>query len=274
MRKRWTALLPSALASASVLALTGAAALSFGFVTQAQAQSDPTCAALVITGHPSYQPVAWAVQGKIVGAAPNLVSAIAANLGVKDVVSKDLGSWEGAQAAVRDGQADVIFGIYKNDARAAYLDYVEPPFMMDPASIVVRKGGGFAFAKWADLKGRTGVTNAGESYGDAFDAFMANELTVARAAGVDKTFAALMARQADYMIIGLFPGRDEVRKLGLSDKVEFLPMEVVSAAMYVAFSKRSKCGALRSGFSAGIKTAVDGGAMRQLLEAADTRLAQ
>jgi ABC-type amino acid transport substrate-binding protein len=62
-------------------------------------------------------------------------------------VSKDFGSWEGAQQAARSGQADVIFGIYKNDARALYLDYIEPPFMMDPASIVVRKGTGFAFAQ-------------------------------------------------------------------------------------------------------------------------------
>ena len=268
MCKRWNLLGPSA------SLLTGVVALSFGFVAQAHAQSDPVCAALVITGHPSYPSVAWAAQGRIVGAAPSLVSGIAAKLGVKDVASKDFGSWEGAQAAVRDGRADVIFGIYKNDARAVYLDYLEPPFMMDPASIVVRTGTGFAFAEWSDLKGRKGVTNIGESYGDKFDAFMAKELTVARAAGVDKAFAALLAQQADYLIIGLFPGREEARKLGVADKVEFLPKELVSAAMYVAFSKKSKCGALRTGFSDGIRTAVDGGTVRELLEAADKSLGQ
>ena len=83
MSKRWNSPLPSA------LVLTGVVAVLFGFV--AQAQSDPVCAALVITGHPSYPPIAWATQGKIVGAAPNLVSGIAAKLGVKDVVSKDAG---------------------------------------------------------------------------------------------------------------------------------------------------------------------------------------
>ena len=268
MSKRWNSSL------ASALALTGVVALSFGFVAPAQAQSAPGCATLVITGHPSYAPIAWATQGRIVGAAPDLVSGIAARLGVKDVVSRDFGSWEGAQQAARGGQADVIFGIYKNDARALYLDYIEPPFMMDPASIVVRKGAGFAFAEWSDLKGRNGVTNIGESYGDKLDAFMAKELTVARAAGVDKAFAALLARQADYMIIGLFPGHEEARKSGLIDKIEFLPKELVSAAMYVAFSKQSKCGALRTGFSAAIRTAVDEGAVRQLLEAADKSLAQ
>jgi polar amino acid transport system substrate-binding protein len=251
------------------LVLIGVVAFSSGFVARAQAQSDTVCAALVITGHPSYPPVAWAADGKIIGAAPDLVSGIAAKLGVKEVASKDFGSWEDAQEAARGGKADVIFGIYKNDERAEYLDYIEPPFMMDPVSIVVRKGAGFGFAEWSDLKGRKGVTNSGESYGDKFDAFMAKELTVARAAGVDKAFEALLAEQADYMIIGLYPGREEAGKLGLIDKVEFLPKELVSAAMYVAFSKQSKCGALQTGFSAGIKSAVDDGAVRQVLEAAD-----
>jgi polar amino acid transport system substrate-binding protein len=238
----------------------------------APAKAQQACAALTITGHPSYPPVAWAAQGKIVGVAPALVSAIATRLGVKDVVSKDYGSWEGAQAAVRTGEADVIFGIYKNDARAGYLDFIEPPFMPDPVAIVVRWGERLAFGEWSDLKGRKGVTNAGESYGDKFDAFMAKELTVTRATGVDKTFAALIAHEADYMIIGLYPGRDEAKRLGIDDKVAFLPKELLSSAMYVAFSKKSKCGAaLRAGFTAEIKTAVDNGTVRRLLDAANKR---
>lgn len=235
----------------------------------APAQAQPACAALVITGHPAYPPVAWAAQGKIVGAAPDLVSGIAAKLGVKDVVSKDFGSWDGAQAAARKGAADVIFGIYKNDERARYLDYIEPPFMTDPVAIVVRKGAGFAFGEWADLKGRKGVTNSGESYGDKFDAFMTSELTVARAAGVDKAFAALLAQKADYMIIGLYPGRGEAKRLGIADKIAFVRKELLSSAMYVAFSKQSKCGALQAAFAAEIKRAVDGGKVRGLLEAAE-----
>ena len=237
--------------------------------TVAPARTEQACAALVITGHPSYPPVAWAAQGKIVGAAPELVRAIAAKLGVKEVVSKDYGSWEGAQTAARNGEADVIFGIYKTDERARTLDFIEPPFMTDPVAVVVRKGDGLALAEWSDLKGRKGVTNAGESYGDKFDTFMGSDLTVARADGVDKAFAALLGGQADYLIIGLYPGRDEARRLGIVDKVAFLPKELLSSPMYVAFSKQFKCGAaLRTGFAADIKAAVDSGLVRQLLETA------
>jgi polar amino acid transport system substrate-binding protein len=251
--------------------LTVLALLLLAMLAGVPAQAQPACATLVITGHPSYPPVAWAAQGKIVGAAPDLVSGIAASLGVKDVQSKDFGSWEAAQAAVKSGAADVIFGIYKNDERAAYLDYIEPPFMDDPVAIAVRKGAGFRYAKWTDLKGRKGVTNAGESYGDAFDAFMAKELTVARAQGVDKAFAALLAHEADYMIVGLYPGRTVVQELNIPEKVSFLRQALLSSAMYVAFAKQSKCAGLKAGFAAEIKKAVAGGAVRKLLAAAEKR---
>ena len=262
---------PMSWLSGSTLALALLAATSTDGAA-AQDATEQTCTKLVITGHPSYPPVAWAEQDKIVGVAPQLVSGIAAKLGVTDVVSKDFGSWEGAQDAVRNGEADVIFGIYKNDERAGYLDFIEPAFMADPVAIVVRKGEHLAFSAWSDLEGSRGVTNVGESYGDVFDDFMAKNLTVARAAGVDKTFAALLSDEADYMIIGLYPGRDEAKRLGFADSITFLPKALLSSPMYVAFSKKSSCGALQTGFAEAIQTAVDDGTVQDLLEAANSNV--
>lgn len=238
------------------------------------AQAETTCSSLVITGHPVYMPVAWAADGKITGAAPELVSVIAGKLGVKTVTSKDYGSWEKAQAAARDGEADVIFGIYKNDERMKWLDYVEPAFMMDPVSVVVRKGEGFAYAKWDDLKGRKGVTSAGESFGSKFDGFIASRLTVTRAPGVDKAFEALVNKSADYLIIGLYPGRLAGKRLGVAAKVEFLPKEIDSFGMYIGFSKKSKCNALKTGFAESLRKELAGGRVKQLLDAAQKRAEQ
>jgi polar amino acid transport system substrate-binding protein len=236
------------------------------------AQAEATCESLVITGHPSYAPVSWSANGQIVGAAPDLVSAIALKLGVKNVNSRDFGSWEKAQEAANSGQADVIFGIYKNAERAMSLNYIDPPFMLDPNSVIVRKGNAFPFAEWDDLKGRKGVTNAGESYGNRFDAFMAKELTVARAPGIEPTFDTLLNKQADYLIVGLYPGKIEVRRRGLTDKVEFLPKEITTAEMYVAFSKKSNCyEALKDGFAENIGTDVKQGTVKRLLDAANEK---
>ncbi len=233
------------------------------------AVAESTCPSLVITGHPDYPPVAWAKNDAIVGVAPDLVTGIARSLGVTHVTSRNFGSWEKAQAAARSGEADIIFGIYKNDERMTYLDYLDPPFMLDPVSVVVRKGAAFPYTKWDDLKGKKGVTNAGESYGNQFDAFMKAELTVTRTNGVDKAFKALLDKQADYMIVGLYPGKDLARQLGIQSKIDFLPKELQSSEMFVALSKKSKClEMLKAGFSAKLKTEVEQGKVKELIETA------
>ncbi len=237
------------------------------FANIAQAQQ---CKALVITGHPAYPPVAWATDGKLQGSSVTLVSNIAKGLGVEKVTSMDFGSWEKAQQAIRDGRADIIFGIYKNPARAEYMYYIEPPYMLDPVSVVIRKGDNFKFTQWSDLKGHRGVTNQGESYGSQFDAYIKTDLNVARSNGVDQAFTQLLNKQADYLIIGTYPGKLEARKLKLDSKVVFLPKSVLTADMYIAFSKKSKCYAqLEKGFAEGIKKAVASGEVNQLIESAN-----
>lgn len=236
---------------------------------QAHAYAE-VCRSLVITGHPSYPPVAWSAGSKITGAAPELVTTIAKDLGVKEVLSKNFGSWAKAQKAAKEGKADIIFGIYRNDERATYLNYVEPPFMPDPVVIAVRKGEAFRFEKWDDLVGKKGVTNEGESYGNEFDGFINKNLTVERTNGVDKAYKALVDKKADYMIVGLHPGRNEAKRLKISTKVEFLPKEVDSFAMYVAFSKKSKCfDGLKEGFSNKIREYSTRGAVQRMLNDAD-----
>jgi polar amino acid transport system substrate-binding protein len=250
-------------------------AILFTVISPGLALAADACESLVITGHPSYAPVAWSAKGQIVGAAADMVSAIAHKLGVKNVTSQDFGSWEKAQAAANSGEADVIFGIYKNAERMSYLNYIDPPIMLDPNSVVVRKGEAFPFAKWGDLKGRNGVTNAGESYGNQFDAFMAKELSVTRAPGIENTLDSLLNKQADYLIIGLYPGKIEVSRRGLTDKVEFLPEDINTAEMFVAFSKKSKCyESLNLGFAENIKADVEQGTVKNLLHAANRKFYQ
>ena len=233
------------------------------------------CNALVITGHPAYPPVAWGSDGKIVGASPELVMKIAQELKVKKVSSINFGSWEKAQEAIQDGRADIIFGIYKDQQRQTYMNYIEPPYMLDPVSIVIRSGETMRFTDWADLKGLKGVTNLGESYGNQFDAYIKSNLTVARSNGVAQAFEQLLNKQADYLIIGTYPGKMEANKLKILSKIQFLPKPVLTADMYIAFSKKSKCYTeLKEGFSAGIKKAVASGEVNKLVEAADKQFYQ
>ena len=205
------------------------------------------CAKITATGHPQYPVIAYKDGDNIVGAAPMLVEAGAKDLNIP-LESKYMGAWEEAQAAARDGKADMIFGIYYNDERATYLDYVKPAFTYDDVAIFVVKGKEFPFTGQNDLIGKKGVTNQGESYGNEFDAFMRDKLDVARAAGIDAAFKDLLDGKADYLIAGYDPGLAEAVKAGIEDKVVALDQALLTTEMFVAFSKKSPCRSLADKF--------------------------
>jgi polar amino acid transport system substrate-binding protein len=209
------------------------------------------CTKIAATGHPAYPVIAYKDGDNIVGAAPTLVETIAKQINVP-LESKYTGTWEEAQAAARDGKVDMIFGIYYNDERATYLDYVQPAFTFDDVAIFVVKGKEFPFTGQDDLIGKKGVTNQGESYGNEFDAFMKDKLDVARANGIDAAFKDLLDGKADYLIAGYFPGLAEAAKEGNKDKVVALNQALLSQEMFVAFSKKSPCRSLASKFGEGI----------------------
>jgi polar amino acid transport system substrate-binding protein len=225
------------------------------------------CTKITATGHPQYPAIAYKDGDNIVGAAPALVEAIAKTLKIP-LESKYMGTWEEAQKAAREGKADMIFGIYYNDERATYLDYVQPAFMFDDVAIFVVKGKEFPFKGQDDLIGKKGVTNQGESYGIAFDAFIKDKLNVARTAGIDAAFKDLVAGKADYLIAGYYPGLAEAAKAGLKDQIVPLDQAVVTAEMFVAFSKKSPCRSLAEAFGTGITAMTTDGSFDTMLNEA------
>jgi polar amino acid transport system substrate-binding protein len=226
------------------------------------------CTKIIATGHPQYPAIAYRDGDNIVGAAPMLVETIAKQLNVP-LESKYMGTWEDAQAAARDGKADMIFGIYYNDERATYLDYVQPAFTFDDVALFVVKGKEFPFKGQDDLIGKKGVTNQGESYGTDFDAFMKDKLDVARAAGIDAAFKDLLDGKADYLIAGYYPGVAEAAKEGLKDKVVALNQALLSQEMFVAFSKKSPCRSLAAKFGQGITELTTSGSYDKMLVKAE-----
>jgi polar amino acid transport system substrate-binding protein len=227
------------------------------------------CIKITATGHPAYPVIAYKDGDKIVGAAPTLVETIAKQINVP-LESNYTGTWEEAQAAARDGKADMIFGIYFNDERATYLDYVQPAFTYDDVAIFVVKGKEFPFTDKNDLIGKKGVTNVGESYGNEFDAFIKEKLDVARANGIDAAFKDLLDGKADYLIAGYYPGLAQASKEALKDKVVALNQALLSQEMFVAFSKKSPCKSLVAKFGEGITQLTTDGSYDKVLDDATT----
>jgi polar amino acid transport system substrate-binding protein len=138
--------------------------------------------------------------------------------------------------------------------------------MFDDVAIFVPKGKAFPFTGKDDLVGKKGVTNQGESYGNEFDAFMKEKLDVARANGIDAAFKDLLDGKADYLIAGYYPGNAEAAKDGVKDRVEVLDQALLTAEMFVAFSKKSPCTALADKFGQAITEMTTDGSFDKMLD--------
>ena len=114
------------------------------------------------------------------------------------------------------------------------------------------------------------MTNEGESYGTEFDAFMKDKLDVARTDGIDDAFKDLLAGKTDYLIAGYYPGLAEAAKAGLKEQVATLDQALLTAEMFVAFSKKSPCRSVAPGFSQGITEMTTDGSFDKMLTDAMT----
>lgn len=245
-------------------------ALSLTAITLAPAaRAEDTCTQIVMTGHPDYPAMAYRTDDRIDGAAPALVSAIAANLDVP-LVSKYMGSWSEAQTATREGKADMIVGVYRNDEREKYLDYAEPAFAYDTVVVFVAADKPFDFRGQEDLVGKKGAANKGESFGAEFDKYIEDELTVARTDGVAAALSELIDGNADYVVSAYYPGTAEVERLGLENEIVALEPELLSAELFVAFSKKSPCKTLASKFGEGIEEMTTDGRFQEMVQDATT----
>ncbi len=233
------------------------------------AHADDACKKIVATGHPEYPVMAFRDGDDIVGAAPLLVGEVAQELKVP-FETKYMGTWSEAQSAVRAGKADMIIGVYYNDERTEFLDYVEPAFAYDPVVVFVSSDKPFDFKGQDDLVGKKGVANEGESFGTAFDAFLKDKLTVTRTDGLEAAFAALLAGEVDYVIAAYYPGTAQLAQQDKEDKIVSLEPPLLSEELFIAFSKTSPCAALASKFGAGIMEMTEDGRLGELVDSVFT----
>lgn len=193
---------------------------------------------IMASGHPDYPPVMWQEGNNIVGVGPEIARIAFEDLGIiVDSVYK--GSLTQVENAVKEEDIDIITGIYMTEQRKEFMEY-SVPFMKDPVVIFVIKGKGFPYNKWDDLAGKKGLTTIGDSFGNDFDSFISKNLTISRSIRAKDNFDKILSGEADYFISAMYSGLIEANKLGISEKIEYLPTYATSETFYISMFKKSK----------------------------------
>jgi polar amino acid transport system substrate-binding protein len=201
------------------------------------------CRKVIITSDPEYPPISWRDSEnpkKIIGVAIELSEMAFMEMGIA-FESRYVGPWERVLRNAEYGKVDMIAGIYLNEKRKKYLDYIFPSCMKDPSVIFVMKGRTFRFEKWEDLIGLTGGIRIGDSFGETFDRFEKEKLKIERVKSFNTLFKKLQHGRNRYFVYGLYPGLAYAEELGVRDKLEYLSKPITDEKIYIAFSKKSMC---------------------------------
>ena len=221
-----------------------------------------SCERLTASGHPEFPPITWQEGNEITGVAADMARQIAGEINLP-IEFPYTGPWKRVLAGLRAGTTDLIIAIYKTPDRVRQYDYAAP-YIDDPVVIFTLTGKQIAFREWSDLTGHSGVTTRGDSWGQAFDNYIEQKLTVARVSDLKTVVRFLELARADYAIASLFTLEIHGKQIAIRGKVAVLPTPVSAEPVWIAFSKKSACRHLASIFATRLKEMRDDGTVNRL----------
>jgi polar amino acid transport system substrate-binding protein len=217
-------------------------ALLAGGLLGAAAQAQPACKTLVASGNPQYPPYLWRDPDndtRLVGGIAELADWLGNEIGVS-IELRYVGNWARVQEETRAGRVDMITGAFFTLPRTEYMDYALLPFRETRSVIIQREGSTFPFQRWEDLISRKGLTVINNSFGQAFDRFANESLSLGKVSSLDQALQMLDRGRADYLVYEDSPAEAYIARLGLRN-LRLMPTPVAQEQLYVTLSHRSPC---------------------------------
>ncbi|WP_374655773.1 substrate-binding periplasmic protein [Dongia sp.] len=229
-------LVPIAL-SCTVLAVFGASG--------ARAES---CERLIASGNPEYAPYLWRDArdpSRLVGANAALMEKLSAEIGVP-IEMRYIGSWARVQEEMKSGHVDLIAGAFFTLDRLDYMDYAYPSMAVTRSVVLTAAGSPIDYRQWSDLVGHQGVTVINNSFGETFDRYAEDNLSIEEVGKLENALKMVANARADYLIYEDAPAHAFAAKLGIETLHEG-SQSISNEELYLTISHDSSCntGALR-----------------------------
>lgn len=218
------------------------AALLF-LLTPARASNHYHCSTLLVSGNAEYPPLLWRDNSnpdELIGAVPALLKEIVEPLGIQ-VNVQYIGSWARVLHLASAGELDMVAGAFMTSERFGYMDYILPPILHLPTAVWVRTGDEFLYRHWPDLQGKTGSTLIDNSFGQNFDRYAEENLSIIPVRSIRQSFLMAEAGRVDYVLYEALQGSVKLAREGRADKFTALETPVSSEGLFYTFPKKSPC---------------------------------
>tara|TARA_R110000824_G_scaffold177941_1_gene357477 strand:- start:155 stop:982 length:828 start_codon:yes stop_codon:yes gene_type:complete len=264
---RWAVILLGAMVWVLVPGAVQAHDKADHFVTSADGTRD--CAHLLASGNPDYPPYLWRAKDgrRLDGAAADFLKRVGELAGVEIEVIHT-GNWGRVQQNMRDGSIDMVAGAFLTTPRLEYMDYFYPPFQRTRTVIWTESHLDLRYSQWSDLVGLEGLTVINNSFGQTFDTYADENLTIREVPSLDQGLKMLSHNRAEYLIYEEFPGKAYAARENITNLRSY-PVAVSEESLYLTMSHNSGCNtaSLRGRISKAVFKLVSDDVMDDMLEA-------
>lgn len=201
------------------------------------------CTKLTATGNPEYPPYLFQDShdpNTLIGANAEIIKDIAKALNL-DIEVTYSGPWSRAQRAVRNGRIDLIVGAFYTNARAKYMDYIYPAFLITRSVVWVDRNQRIEYHKKEDLIKLKGITVINNSFGQEFDDFAKTHLSLNTVSSLKQAFLMLKLGRVDYLLYEESPANAYAASFKFEGLTKTIGPEVSREGLYLTISHQSKC---------------------------------
>lgn len=187
--------------------------------------------------YPVYPPVSWSDGRQVRGLAPTVVRELFSRMGY-EVEIVVLGNWTRCLLDAAQGRVDVVLA-YDSDQRDLGMRFSTEPVVREEVAVFVNRQRPVHFQRLDDLAGYRGGLLFGESYGQAFDRFVARHQNIEWVSSSGQNFGKLIRGRIDFVVQERRTGELFVENLPGAGDIVALPRALSVDYLRVAVSKRS-----------------------------------
>ncbi len=208
-----------------------------GSVVASQSEAEVRRTLTVGISETDYYPFYYRNEGEITGAAAEIVTILATQLGY-DIRYKRF-PWRRVQYNLSLGKIDLVMLYFKTPDRAKDVFYVEQPHLYESSSLITLKGRGIQFSGNLDdlLPFKFGNVN-GYWHGAGYSE---HPTLLKRQFSTTTELLQVLNRKGIDIAVGNKPVLTQLAKeMGLEERFEFLEPKIDYAPDYIAFSKATQ----------------------------------
>lgn len=204
-------------------------------------------ALLIVTDE--WAPYVYLENGELKGFDYEVMTAVILKMGYE--IDFRVIPWKRCIFMIEEGEADAILDVSRTEKREKTMLFPDQEISESASVLFHQRGKQYSFEKLEDLHGLTVGTILGYAYSNEF--LQADFFTREPVKNLEQNFNKLLYGRIDMVLSNKHVGLHTSRKMGIAEKIDYIPKTVSGGNNYLAFSKKPGHEQLVKEFSSQLK---------------------